>query len=108
MNVNARIASMYRSVRLIRFRLYGLSLAYLCELRHSTPSVVFWERLLYAVDFVCILVNLHKFKYQVSLAASFVVAEKRTPIPGATVTAALESASPINMENASIRSEWRC
>jgi len=47
----------------------------------------------YAVDFVRILVNPHKFKYQVSLLAAVVDADKRTPIPGATVTAGLESAS---------------
>jgi outer membrane protein OmpA-like peptidoglycan-associated protein len=47
----------------------------------------------YAVDFVRILVNPHKFKYQVSLAARVVDADQHTPIAGATVTAALESAS---------------
>jgi len=47
----------------------------------------------YAVDFVRILVNPHKFKYQVSLSAAVVDADKRTPISGATVTAGLESAS---------------
>jgi OOP family OmpA-OmpF porin len=47
----------------------------------------------YAIDFVRILVNPHNFKYQVSLAASVVDAEKHTPIPGATVTASLESAT---------------
>lgn len=47
----------------------------------------------YAVDFVRILVNPHNFKYQVSLTASVVDADKHTPITGATVTAALESAA---------------
>jgi OmpA-OmpF porin, OOP family len=47
----------------------------------------------YAVDFVRILVNPHKFKYQVSLTANVTDADKHTPIAGATVTAALESAS---------------
>lgn len=46
----------------------------------------------YAIDFARILVNPHKFKYQVSLAANVVDADKHTPIAGATVTAALESA----------------
>ena len=47
----------------------------------------------YAVDFVRILVNPHKFKYQVSLVARVVDADKHTPIANATVTAALESAA---------------
>jgi outer membrane protein OmpA-like peptidoglycan-associated protein len=47
----------------------------------------------YALDFVRILVNPHAFKYQVSLAATVVDADKHIPIPGATVTAALESAT---------------
>jgi OOP family OmpA-OmpF porin len=47
----------------------------------------------YAVDFVRILVNPHNFKYQVSLTASVVDAEKHTPIANATVTAAMESAA---------------
>lgn len=47
----------------------------------------------YAVDFVRILVNPHKLKYEVSLSAHVVDADKHTPIPGATVTAALESAA---------------
>jgi OOP family OmpA-OmpF porin len=47
----------------------------------------------YAVDFVRILVNSHNFKYQVSITASVVDADKHTPIAGATVTAALESAA---------------
>lgn len=38
----------------------------------------------YAVDFVRILVNPHKFKYQVSLAGSVMDADKHTPIAGAT------------------------
>lgn len=47
----------------------------------------------YAVDFVRILVNPHDFKYQVSLALWVYEADTRKPIPGATVTAALESAN---------------
>jgi OOP family OmpA-OmpF porin len=46
----------------------------------------------YAVDFVRILVNPHTFKYTVSLTASVLDADKHTPITGATVTAALQSA----------------
>ena len=46
----------------------------------------------YAVDFVRILVNPHNFKYTVSLTASVLDADKHTPITGATVTAALQSA----------------
>jgi OmpA-OmpF porin, OOP family len=45
----------------------------------------------YAIDFVRILVNPHPFKYQVSLVASVIDADKHTPIPSATVTAALKS-----------------
>ena len=47
----------------------------------------------YAVDFARILVNPHKFKYEVSLAATVVDADKHTPIPGATVTAGPQSAT---------------
>jgi len=47
----------------------------------------------YAIDFVRILVNPHNFKYEVSLVATVVDADQNTAIPGATVTAALESAS---------------
>jgi len=48
----------------------------------------------YAVDFVRILVNPHKFKYQVSLAVSVVDLDAgHAPVAGATVTAALESAT---------------
>ena len=47
----------------------------------------------YAVDFVRILINPHKLKYEVSLAARVVDAEKSTPIAGATVAAALESSA---------------
>jgi len=47
----------------------------------------------YAIDFVRILVNPHTFKYQVSLAASVVDADKHKPIADATVTAALQSAA---------------
>ena len=45
----------------------------------------------YAVDFVRILVNPHKFKYQVSLTVSVTDADKHTPIPGATVSAGTAS-----------------
>ncbi len=47
----------------------------------------------YAIDFSRILVNPHKFKYEVSLAATVVDADKHTPIPGASVTAGLQSAN---------------
>jgi OmpA-OmpF porin, OOP family len=47
----------------------------------------------YAVDFVRILINPYKFKYQVSLAARVIDADKHTPIAGATVNAALATAS---------------
>jgi OmpA-OmpF porin, OOP family len=47
----------------------------------------------YAIDFVRILVNPHPFQYGVSLAVSVVDADKHTPIDGATVTAAISSAS---------------
>jgi OOP family OmpA-OmpF porin len=47
----------------------------------------------YAIDFVRILVNPHNFKYQVSLTATVTDADKHTPIVGATVNAALESAA---------------
>ncbi|MGH9731785.1 MAG: OmpA family protein, partial [Candidatus Acidiferrales bacterium] len=48
----------------------------------------------YAIDFVRILVNPHKFKYQVSLAVSVVDLDAgHAPVAGATVTAALESAA---------------
>lgn len=40
----------------------------------------------YAVDFVRILVNPRKFKYEVSLTATVTDADKHTPIPGATVS----------------------
>jgi OOP family OmpA-OmpF porin len=45
----------------------------------------------YAIDFVRILVNPHAFKYQVSLTAKVTDADTHTPIPGATVTTALDS-----------------
>jgi OmpA-OmpF porin, OOP family len=45
----------------------------------------------FAIDFVRILVNPHSSKYQVSLNASVTDADKDTPIPGATVDAALVS-----------------
>lgn len=47
----------------------------------------------YAIDFARILVNPHKFKYEVSLAVTVVDADKHTPISGASVTAGLQSAS---------------
>ena len=47
----------------------------------------------YAIDFVRILVNPHKFKYQVSLSAHVTDADKHTPIAGATVNAGLDSAA---------------
>ena len=47
----------------------------------------------YAVDFVRILVNPHKLKYQVSLKATVTDADTHQPIAGATVNAALVSAA---------------
>ena len=47
----------------------------------------------YAVDFVRLLVNPHKFQYLVSLAVTVKDWDKNIPIAGATVTAALQSAS---------------
>ena len=47
----------------------------------------------YAIDFVRILVNPHKFKYEVSLTCSVVDAAHHSPVAGATVTAALATAS---------------
>jgi hypothetical protein len=47
----------------------------------------------FAIDFARILVNPHEFKYEVSLAATVIDADKHTPIPGASVTAGLQSAS---------------
>jgi outer membrane protein OmpA-like peptidoglycan-associated protein len=47
----------------------------------------------YAVDFVRILVNPHKFKYQVSLAATVTDAETHKPIVGANVDAELATCS---------------
>lgn len=46
----------------------------------------------YAVDFARILVNPHKFKYQVSLTATVTDADTHKPISGAMVTAGLTSA----------------
>jgi OmpA-OmpF porin, OOP family len=45
----------------------------------------------YAIDFVRLLINPHRFKYQVSLVASVVDADKHTAIVDATVAAALAS-----------------
>ena len=45
----------------------------------------------YAVDFVRILVNPHRFQYLVSVAVTVKDWDKGTPISGATVTAALQS-----------------
>jgi OmpA-OmpF porin, OOP family len=47
----------------------------------------------YAVDFVRLLVNPHKFPYLVSVAITVKDWDKNIPIAGATVTAALQSAS---------------
>lgn len=47
----------------------------------------------YAVDFVRLLVNPHKFQYLVSVAVTVKDWDESTPIAGATVTAALQSAS---------------
>jgi len=47
----------------------------------------------YAVDFVRILVNPHQFPYLVSVAVTVKDWDKGTPISGATVSAALQSAS---------------
>ena len=47
----------------------------------------------YAVDFVRILVNPRKFQYLVSVAVTVRDWDKNTPIAGATVNAALQSAS---------------
>jgi len=47
----------------------------------------------YAIDFVRILVNPHKFKYQVSLTATVTDADTHKPITGATVAAGLSSIS---------------
>jgi OmpA-OmpF porin, OOP family len=47
----------------------------------------------YAIDFVRILVNPHRFKYQVSLNATVKDADTGRPISGATVTAALDAAT---------------
>ncbi|HVO62462.1 MAG TPA: OmpA family protein [Terriglobales bacterium] len=46
----------------------------------------------YAVDFVRILVNPRKFQYLVSVAVTVTDWDKSTPIAGATVTAALQTA----------------
>jgi OmpA-OmpF porin, OOP family len=46
----------------------------------------------YAIDFVRILVNPRKFQYLVSVAVTVTDWDKNTPISGATVTAALQSA----------------
>jgi outer membrane protein OmpA-like peptidoglycan-associated protein len=47
----------------------------------------------YAVDFVRLLVNPHKFPYLVSVAVTVKDWDKSTPIAGATVSAAMQSAS---------------
>jgi outer membrane protein OmpA-like peptidoglycan-associated protein len=47
----------------------------------------------YAIDFVRVLVNPHSSKYQVTVQGSVLDAEKHTPIAGASVAAALESAT---------------
>jgi outer membrane protein OmpA-like peptidoglycan-associated protein len=45
----------------------------------------------YAIDFVRILVNPHSYRYTVELAGFVLDAENRSPIVGATVTAALSN-----------------
>lgn len=47
----------------------------------------------YAIDFVRILVNPHAFQYPVSLTSSVTDADTHKPIAGATVTAAITTAS---------------
>ena len=47
----------------------------------------------YAIDFVRILVNPHPFKYVVTVDGKVMDADTRQPIPGATVTAALMTAT---------------
>lgn len=47
----------------------------------------------YAIDFVRILINPYKLKYQVSLQASVIDADKNSAIPGATVAASLTSST---------------
>jgi OmpA-OmpF porin, OOP family len=47
----------------------------------------------YAIDFVRVLVNPHKFPYLVSVTVTVKDQDKNTPIVGATVTAALQTAS---------------
>lgn len=47
----------------------------------------------YAIDFVRILVNPHKFKYEVSLTATVTDADTHKPITGAMVSAGLTSAA---------------
>ena len=47
----------------------------------------------YAIDFVRILVNPHAYQYPVTLTSLVFDADKHSPIAGATVTAALSSAS---------------
>jgi outer membrane protein OmpA-like peptidoglycan-associated protein len=47
----------------------------------------------YAIDFVRVLVNPQRFQYLVSIAVSVKDLDKDTPIAGATVTAALQSAA---------------
>jgi OmpA-OmpF porin, OOP family len=50
----------------------------------------------YAIDFVRILVNPRAFKYQVSLQATVVDADKHSPISGATVSSGLGNATTDN------------
>jgi OmpA-OmpF porin, OOP family len=47
----------------------------------------------YAIDFVRILVNPHPFKYAVSVTGTVTDADTHRPIPGATVTAGLTTAT---------------
>ena len=56
----------------------------------------------YAVDFVRLLVNPHKFPYLVSVAITVKDWDKNTPIAGATVTAALQSAATDSSGNCAL------
>lgn len=56
----------------------------------------------YAVDFVRILVNPRKFQYLVSVTVTVRDGDKNAPIPGATVTAALQSASTDSSGNCAL------
>lgn len=62
-----------------------------CKLLIDDPTTHIGDG--YAVDFVRILVNPHKFKYEVSLTATVTDADTHKPITGATVTAGLSTTS---------------